>query len=87
VVYIVLNDVGSSAMSCCAEPVATPNFDTIGGEGLAMGRDVGDPVTEAYPGERPHRFTGGTIKRVAIDVSGEPFMDLDRDVQTMLIRE
>jgi len=87
VVYIVLDDVGSSAMSCRAEPIATPNIDTIAGEGFATGRDAGDPVTEPYPGERPYRITGGTIKRVAVDVSGEPFIDLDREVQTMLIRE
>jgi hypothetical protein len=55
--------------------------------GFAIGRDVGDPQTEPYPGERPCRITGGTIKRVAVDVSGEPFIDLDREVQTMLIRE
>jgi arylsulfatase len=37
-----------------------------------VGRDSGAAVTDDYPGERPYRFTGGTIKRVAIDVSGTP---------------
>ena len=50
-------------------------------------RDVGDPVTEDYPGERPYHFTGGTIKRVAIDVSGEPYIDLEREAAGMLMRE
>ena len=36
-----------------------------------VGRHVGDPVTDDYPGEPPYTFTGGTINRVAIDVSGE----------------
>jgi arylsulfatase len=44
----------------------------VAGEGLCVGRDSGETVTDDYPGERPHRFTGGTINRVAIDVSGEP---------------
>ena len=57
------------------------------GEGLAIGRDVGDPVTLDYPGERPFRFTGGTIKRVAVDVSGEAYIDLEREAQGMLMRE
>jgi len=48
---------------------------------------VGDPVTPDYPGERPYRFTGGTIKRVVVDVSGEPYIDLEREAQAMLIRE
>ncbi len=55
--------------------------------GAAVGRDVGDPVTEDYPGERPYRFTGGTIKRVAVDVSGEPYIDLEREAALMLMRE
>jgi arylsulfatase len=64
-----------------------PGGYMIAGEGLAVGRDVGDPVTDDYPGERPYRFTGGTIKRVAIDVSGEPYIDLEREAAAMLMRE
>ena len=64
-----------------------PGGYMIAGEGLAVGRDVGDPVTQDYPGERPYRFTGGTIKRVAVDVSGEPYIDLEREAQGMLMRE
>ena len=64
-----------------------PGGYMIAGEGLAVGRDVGDPVTQDYPGERPYRFTGGTINRVAVDVSGEPYIDLEREAQAMLMRE
>jgi len=46
-----------------------------------------EPVTGDYPGEHPHTFTGGTIKRVAVDVSGEPYVDLEREAQAMLARE
>jgi arylsulfatase len=52
-----------------------------------VGRDVGDPVTTDYPGERPYRFTGGTINRVVVDVSGEPYVDLEREAQALLMRE
>jgi arylsulfatase len=48
---------------------------------------VGDPVTQDYPGEQPNRFTGGTIKRVVVDVSGEPYIDMEREAQAMLMRE
>ena len=64
-----------------------PGGYMIAGEGLAIGRDVGDPVTQDYPGERPFRFTGGRIKRVVVDVSGEPYIDLEREGQAMLMRE
>ena len=59
----------------------------IAGAGLYIGRHPGEAVTEDYPGEPPHRFTGGTINRVAIDVSGEPYMDLEREAALMLMRE
>jgi arylsulfatase A-like enzyme len=64
-----------------------PGGYMIAGEGLAIGRDVGDPVTQDYPGEQPYGFTGGTINRVAVDVSGEPYIDLEREAQAMLMRE
>ena len=64
-----------------------PGKFMIAGEGLCVGRDSGEPVTDDYPGEAPWPFTGGTIKRVAVDVSGEPFVDLEREAQAMLARE
>ena len=40
------------------------------------------------PGRRRrYRFTGGTINRVAVDVSGEPYLDLEREAVAMLARE
>jgi arylsulfatase A-like enzyme len=60
---------------------------SIPGEGLRVGRDGGSPVTSDYPGERPWRFTGGTLRTVAVDVSGEPYVDLEREAAAMLARE
>ena len=59
----------------------------IAGSGLYVGRQDGEPVTQDYPGQPPHPFTGGTIDRVAIDVSGEPYLDLEREAALMLMRE
>jgi arylsulfatase A-like enzyme len=59
----------------------------IAGSGLYVGRHSGEPITDDYPGEPPHRFTGGTINRIAVDVSGEPYLDLEREAQLMLMRE
>ena len=64
-----------------------PGKFMIAGEGLCIGRDGGAGVTEDYPGAQPWRFTGGTIRRVAVDVSGEPYLDLEREAQAMLMRE
>ncbi len=59
----------------------------IAGSGLNVGRDPGEPITGDYPGESPYAFTGGTINRVAIDVSGDPYLDLEREAALMLMRE
>lgn len=59
----------------------------IAGSGLYIGRHNGEPITDDYPGAPPHVFTGGTINRVAVDVSGEPYLDLEREAALMLMRE
>jgi len=64
-----------------------PGYFELAGEGLCVGRDSGMAVTEDYDGEAPHRFIGGTIHRVAVDVSGEPYLDLERQAEAMLARE
>jgi arylsulfatase len=64
-----------------------PGYFSLAGEGLCVGRDSGEAVTDDYPGEAPFRFVGGTIKRLAVDVSGEPYLDLERQAQAMLTRE
>ena len=58
---------------------------SIAGSGLFVGRHSGEPVTDDYPGKPPYAFTGGTINRIAVDVSGEPYVDLERQAE-MLIR-
>jgi len=65
-----------------------PGKFTIAGEGLCVGRDSGEPVTDDYPRSHDrHGFVGGTIELVAVDVSGEPYVDLEREAAAMLARE
>jgi arylsulfatase len=69
-------------------PIKTqPGKFMVAGEGLCVGRDSGAGVTSDYPGEMPWSFTGGTINRVAVDVSGEHYIDLEREAAAMLMRE
>jgi arylsulfatase len=64
-----------------------PGQFSIAGEGLYAGRDGAEPVTDDYPGTSPWAFTGGILHRVAVDVSGEPYVDLEREAVAMLSRE
>ena len=62
------------------------NFSLVG-EGLNIGKDPASPVTADYPGERPYAFTGGTIKEAIIDLTGEEYVDLEREALAMMKRE
>jgi arylsulfatase A-like enzyme len=59
----------------------------LGGGGLVVGRSGAEPVTDDYAGERPWAFTGGTVKRVLIDVSGEAFIDLAKEAAAAFARQ
>jgi arylsulfatase len=59
----------------------------LGGGGLVVGRSGAEPVTDDYPGDRPWPFVGGTIKRVAIDISGESFDDLAQEARVAFARQ
>jgi arylsulfatase len=62
------------------------NFSLVG-EGLNVGQDPASPVTADYPGESPHTFTGGTIKEAIVDVSGDQYVDLEREGLAIMKRE
>ena len=56
----------------------------VAGAPLFVGRHAGEPLTDDYPGEAPYAFTGGTIRQVAVDVSGEPYVDMERQAEMLL---
>ncbi|MDH6675892.1 hypothetical protein M2284_000080 [Rhodococcus sp. LBL1] len=48
------------------------------GEGIRVGRDTGQSVSRLY--RAPFRFRGGTVRKVTADVSGTPYLDLEREI-------
>jgi arylsulfatase A-like enzyme len=62
------------------------NFSLVG-EGLNVGRDPAEPVTADYPGTSPYAFSGGTIKQAIVDVSGEQYVDLEKEALALMKRE
>jgi len=64
-----------------------PGKFSLAGEGLNIGREGAEPVTEDYPGERPWAFAGGTIHKAIVDVSGQPFEDLANEVRMAFARD
>jgi arylsulfatase A-like enzyme len=60
---------------------------SLAGEGLNIGHEGGEPVTDDYPGDAPWAFVGGTIHKAIIDVSGTPFVDLANEVRMAFARD
>jgi hypothetical protein len=67
--------------------VTQPGTFSLVGEGLNIGKDPASPVTDDYSGKRPHAFTGGTIKEAVVDVSGEHYVDLEKEALALMKRE
>jgi arylsulfatase len=64
-----------------------PGKFSLAGEGLNIGKDGGEPVTDDYPGDSPWAFAGGTIAKAVIDVSGEAFVDLAVEAAAAFARD
>lgn len=64
-----------------------PGKFSLAGEGLNIGRDGGEPVTEDYAGDPPWALVGGTIFKAIIDVSGRPFVDLAMEARAAFARD
>src|SRR4029077_16969617 len=64
-----------------------PGKFPIAGEGLNIGKDGAEPVTDDYPGDAPWRFEGGTISLAAVVVSGHPFVDLAAEARMAFMRD
>jgi arylsulfatase len=60
---------------------------SVCGEGFMVGRCAGAPVTPDYPGDHPWAFTGGTIGKVIVDVSGEAYHDLELEAIAAMKRD
>jgi arylsulfatase len=61
-----------------ADVRAHPGSFGLAGGGVAVGRNGGQAISSAY--EAPYPFTGGTIAKVVVDVSGDPYLDVEREL-------
>jgi len=76
VLYIDQEKVGSG------EIVTQPGYFCVVGDGITVGRDDASPITPDY--RAPFRFTGGSIDKVVVDVSGERYIDHEAQVRAWL---
>jgi arylsulfatase len=64
-----------------------PGRFSLAGEGLNVGKEGAEPVTDDYPGTYPWAFVGGTIHQAVVDVAGEPWVDLEKEVVAAFARD
>jgi arylsulfatase len=62
-----------------------PGKFTLSGDGLCVGYDSGDAVSEEY--KTPGRFTGGTIALVGVTVEKASYQDLEKEAARALARD
>jgi arylsulfatase len=61
-------------------PIVTqPGYFCLTGDGICVGRDSASAVTPEY--QAPYPFTGGTIDKVVVDVSGDRYVDHEAQVR------
>jgi arylsulfatase len=64
-----------------------PGKFSLAGEGLNVGKEGAEPVTDDYPGTYPWKFAGGTIHQATVDVAGDPWVDLEKEVIAAFARD
>jgi hypothetical protein len=67
------------------ELTTQPGMFGLSGGGASVGRGNGSSVSSSYEG--PFPFVGGTIDRVVIDVSGDHYVDHEKEVLAYLARD
>ena len=86
-----MSAVGTLTLYIDMEPVGRatimtqPGFFCYIGDGLCVGRDSASPVSPDY--RAPFMFTRGTIDRVVVEVSGEDYVDHEKEVAAWLMRD
>ncbi|MDT5093610.1 MAG: hypothetical protein QOH60_2973 [Mycobacterium sp.] len=55
-----------------------PGTFGLAGASLSVGRNAGSAVSSSF--KAPYAFTGGTIKQVVVDISGQPYQDVEKEL-------
>lgn len=78
--YFDHNEVGS-----LADVTTHPGTFGLAGAGITVGRNGGSAVSSRY--KAPFAFTGGSIARVTIDLSGRPYEDVEKKLALAFSRD
>jgi arylsulfatase len=68
-----------------ADVQSHPGTFGLAGAGITVGRNGGSAVSSRY--KAPFAFTGGTIAQVAVDLTGRPYEDLEKELALAFSRD
>lgn len=77
--------VDDTAVASRPDVVTHPGTFGLAGATITVGYNGGSTVSTAYTA--PFAFTGGEIARVNVDVSGEPYLDVEREIAAAFARD
>lgn len=77
--------VDDAVVAALPEMITQPGAFALAGGGVSVGRNTGQAVSSAY--RAPFPFTGGTITDVTVDLSGEPYVDLEKALAAAFSRD
>jgi arylsulfatase len=77
--------IDDATVGTMADVTAHPGTFGLAGAGITVGRNGGSAVSSRY--KSPFAFTGGTIARVTVDLSGRPYEDLEKELALAFSRD
>ena len=70
--------VDGDAVASLPNVKAHPGTFGLAGATISVGRNTGSAVSSTY--KAPYAFTGGTIAQVNVDLSGAPYVDVEKEL-------
>ena len=64
---------------------AHPGTFGLAGATISVGRNTGSAVSSAF--KAPYAFTGGTISQINVDLSGAPYVDVEKELALAFSRD
>jgi arylsulfatase len=77
--------IDDATVGTLADVQSHPGTFGLAGAGISVGRNGGSAVSSRY--KAPFVFSGGTIAQVTIDLSGRPYLDVEKELALAFSRD
>ena len=77
--------IDNAAVATLADVTTHPGTFGLAGATISVGRNSGSAVSRRY--KAPFAFAGGVIAQVTVDISGKPYVDLEKELALAFSRD